>query len=70
VLISDGGGEFPVQGRAKKVWPLQAIRVASVVDRQVRAQRSSNAIDAFKDGRQLGTYWAIRTEMVTSVEVV
>ena len=63
ILISDGGGHVQEQEKPKRLWPLHAFRVLGVIDSQVRALRKRSAIDAFKAGRQNGTYWGIWTNI-------
>ncbi len=63
ILISDGGGHMQEQEKPKRLWPLHAFRVLGVIDSQVRALRKRSAIDAFKAGRQKGTYWGIWTNI-------
>jgi NTE family protein len=61
VLVSDGGGEPKKQRRVPVDWPRQMIRVMFVLDREVRAQRSSTLVDGFRRGEYGGAYWGIRT---------
>jgi NTE family protein len=63
VLISDGGGLMGPQGRPRALWPLQMLRVLSVIDNQVRSLRKRQAIDAFKGDVRDGAYWGIRTNI-------
>ena len=63
VLISDGGGRMPDAKRVTSFWPLQLLRVTSVIDNQVRALRKRDVIDEFEHDRRDGTYWGIRTDI-------
>ena len=63
ILISDGGGHIKEQENPKRLWPFHAYRVLGVIDSQVRALRKRSAIDAFKAGRQQGTYWGVWTDI-------
>jgi NTE family protein len=63
VLISDGGGHMLPAPRPRALWPLQMLRVLSVIDNQVRSLRKRQAIDAFKGDLRDGTYWGIRTDI-------
>ncbi len=64
VLVSDGGGQMAAKKRPWRAWPLQTLRVLGVIDNQVRSLRKRELIGDFKAGRQAGTYWGIRTEIV------
>jgi NTE family protein len=63
ILISDGGGQMKAAPRPRAVWPLQLLRLLSVIDNQVRSLRKRQAIDAFKGDLRDGTYWGIRTDI-------
>jgi NTE family protein len=63
VLISDGGGHLPDDPDPPDDWPRQSIRVLQVIDRQVRALRSRQAVGSFKLGLRQGTYWGIRSRV-------
>ena len=63
VLISDGGGHMSPQKRPWTNWPLQLLRVTSVIDNQVRSLRKREAIEDFKSPEWSGTYWGIRTDI-------
>jgi NTE family protein len=63
VLISDGGGHMSAKPHPRGFWPLQLLRVLSVIDNQVRSLRKRQAIDAFKGDVRDGTYWGIRTNI-------
>jgi NTE family protein len=64
VLVSDGGGKMADQKRPRSLWPLQLLRVLTVMDNQVRALRKRQLIDDYQaqNGLHLdGSYWGIRT---------
>jgi len=63
VLVSDGGAKMADEPRPRSFWPLQLLRVLSVIDNQVRAQRTEHLIEAYKQATQPlgGAYWGIRT---------
>ena len=54
---------MPPAPRPRALWPLQLLRLLSVIDNQVRSLRKRQAIDAFKGDVRDGTYWGIRTEI-------
>lgn len=63
VLISDGGGYMAPQKRPWTNWPLQLLRVTSVIDNQVRALRKREAIEDYESSIWDGAYWGIRTDI-------
>ena len=63
ILISDGGGRMGPEPKPHAFWPLQLLRVMSVIDNQVRSLRKRQAIDAFVAGVRDGTYWGIHTDI-------
>jgi NTE family protein len=63
VLISDGGGQMKPEPRPRRIWPLQVLRVLSVIDNQVRSLRKRHAIAAFEADIRDGAYWGIRTDI-------
>jgi NTE family protein len=63
ILVSDGGGHLSPAERPRGFWPLQVLRVLSVIDSQVRALRKRQTIDGYKAGIRKGTYWGIRTNI-------
>jgi NTE family protein len=65
ILVSDGGGRLGAKPRPRALWPLQAYRVLSVIDNQVRSLRKRQAIDAFEGGLRAGVYWGIRTNIAS-----
>ena len=65
VLVSDAGGKLESEPSPKEDWARHAVRVASIVDNQVRCLRKREIIAAFKDpdDDHDGTYWGIRTDI-------
>jgi NTE family protein len=63
VLVSDGGGQLSAKTRVRTNWPLQARRVLSVIDSQVRALRKRQVIGSFAAGIRQGAYWGIWSEV-------
>jgi NTE family protein len=63
VLVSDGGGQLQPDARPMHNWLSHGIRIAAIVDNQVRSLRKRQLIDAYKNGVRLGAYWGIRTNI-------
>ena len=63
VLISDGGGQLEPARRVAGFWPLQLLRVASVIDNQARSLRKHDAIAEFLGEQWRGAYWGIGTDI-------
>jgi NTE family protein len=63
VLISDAGGHMGNAVSPRSLWPLQILRVLSVIDNQVRDLRKNQAVQSFVDGRRTGAYWGIRSHV-------
>jgi NTE family protein len=63
VLISDAGGHMGNEPRPRSLWPLQFLRVLSVIDNQVRALRKRQAVLSFIQGQRSGAYWGIRSHV-------
>jgi NTE family protein len=65
VLVSDAGGKLESDPTPKEDWARHSIRVAGIVDNQVRCLRKRQIIEAFKDPNDGhdGTYWGIRTDI-------
>lgn len=61
VLVSDGGAPFSDNPRPWGFWPLQAIRILSCIDNQVRSLRKRNLMESFKKHERQGCYWGIGT---------
>lgn len=62
ILVSDGGGQVESDEDPHRDWARHSIRIANVLDRQVRSLRKRQCIAAFKRGRP-GAYWGIRTKI-------
>lgn len=63
VLISDAGGHIADMPRPRALWPLQLLRVLSVIDNQVRDLRKSQAVQSYLSGERTGAYWGIRSDV-------
>jgi len=63
VLISDAGGHMGNARSPSSFWPLQLLRVLSVIDNQVRDLRKRQAVVSFIDGHRTGAYWGIRSHV-------
>lgn len=65
ILVSDGGGAFETQTAPKTDWARHSVRVAEIVDSQVRSLRKRQLIDSYIGPQQerLGTYWGIRSQI-------
>jgi NTE family protein len=63
VLISDAGGHMGSKRRPSALWPLQILRVLTVVDNQVRDLRKRQAVLSFIDQHRTGAYWGIRSHV-------
>jgi NTE family protein len=63
ILVSDAGLPFAQRPTQLPDWLSQLRRTASLIDRQVRAQRRGNLVDEFEDGFRLGTLWTIQTSL-------
>jgi NTE family protein len=60
VLVSDGGGRMSPTGKVPRDWLRASLRVASVVDNQVRSLRKRQVVGSFAANDRQGTYWGIR----------
>ncbi len=68
ILVSDGGGHLAPQEEPARDWPRHGLRVAELLDRQVRALRKRQVIASYKlpaDQRdhRAGAYWGIRSDI-------
>lgn len=63
VLISDAGGHMASKPRPSGLWPLQILRVLSVIDNQVRDLRKRQAVLSLIDRQRTGAYWGIRSHV-------
>jgi NTE family protein len=63
VLVCDGGGQMAPEEKVHTDWVRHSMRVASVVDNQVRSLRKRAVIDGFERGDRKGAYWSIRSDV-------
>lgn len=63
ILVSDGGGQLDTDTSPKRNWAQHGIRVAAIVDGQVRALRKRQLIDAFERKYREGSYWSMRSDI-------
>jgi len=63
LLVSDGGGQMEPEPDPATDWARHSIRVASVIDNQVRSLRKRSLIGSFVTGSRNGTFWGIRTDI-------
>lgn len=63
LLVSDGGGMLKPVVAPRRNWAQHGIRVAEIVDGQVRALRKRQLIDGFERGARTGTYWSVRSDV-------
>lgn len=63
ILVSDGGGQMTPEPKVHGDWARHSIRIASVIDNQVRSLRVRQAIAGFERGDRTGAYWGIRTRI-------
>jgi NTE family protein len=63
VLISDAGGHMGSKPGQSALWPLQMLRVLSVIDNQVRDLRKRQAVLSFIQKERIGAYWGIRSHV-------
>lgn len=63
VLVSDAGGKTQAEEEPETDWPRHSYRVLNLIDNQVRSLRKRWLIDDFKEGRQKGAFWGIRTDI-------
>ncbi|MEM7093295.1 MAG: patatin-like phospholipase family protein [Actinomycetota bacterium] len=63
ILVSDGGGVMGTETDPKRDWARHGIRVAGIVDGQVRALRKRQVIGLFGQGVREGSYWGMRGDV-------
>lgn len=63
ILVSDGGGSLGVDQKPKRDWARHGVRVAGIVDGQVRALRKRQIIGLYQNGFREGTYWSVRSDV-------
>jgi NTE family protein len=65
ILVSDGGGHTAAEPDPHHDWARHAYRVLNLIDSQVRALRTRQLIELFKQGERKGSYWGIRQNLTT-----
>lgn len=68
VFVSDGGGKMQAQAEPEDDWVQHSIRVADIVDNQVRSLRKRLLIDSYRaaagaENHRKGCYWGIRSDV-------
>jgi NTE family protein len=63
VLVSDAGKKMKHEENPKRNWPLQLLRVLTVMDNQVRELRTGSLLKAYQDKQFGGTYWATYSDI-------
>ena len=65
ILVSDGGGQMAADPKPHSDWAMHFIRIAEVIDNQVRNLRKGQAIGSFKNKKDVhtGAYWGIRSDI-------
>jgi NTE family protein len=58
ILVSDAGKKMKHEEKPKRNWPLQLLRVLTVMDNQVRELRTGSLLKSYQDKQFAGTYWA------------
>jgi NTE family protein len=63
IVVSDGGGHLEPLPSPAINWISHGLRVAGLVDNQVRSLRKRQLIGSYVSGKRKGTYWGIRTQL-------
>lgn len=63
VLVSDAGQRFKAQAAQPSDWLRQFVRVADVIDSQVRSLRKVQLVDSFLDHHRAGAYWSVSSDV-------
>ncbi|OXM71289.1 patatin-like phospholipase family protein [Amycolatopsis vastitatis] len=63
VLVSDAGKKMKHEDRPQRNWPMQLLRVLTVMDNQVRELRTGSLLKAYEDKQFAGTYWATYSDI-------
>ncbi|MEU5258631.1 patatin-like phospholipase family protein [Amycolatopsis sp. NPDC021455] len=63
VLVSDAGKKMQHEDRPKRNWPMQLLRVLTVMDNQVRELRTGSLLKSYQDKTYAGTYWATYSDI-------
>ncbi len=62
LLVSDGGGRVGPDEEVARDWVRQMVRVADVIDNQMRSLRTRQLLASFGLGLRSGAYWSLRSE--------
>ena len=63
IFVSDGGGRLQPEEKPASNWASHALRIGSMVDRQVRSLRYRELINAYISGEISGAYWGTFTNI-------
>lgn len=63
IVVSDAGGRLGAEPDPPSDWAQHSLRVAKVVDSQVRALRKRQVVDAYQGDRRDGAYLGIRSDV-------
>jgi NTE family protein len=67
LFVSDGGAPFVPEPSPWRNWLMHSIRVADLIDHQVRSLRKRDLIDSYQskdqDRKRTGAYWGIDTDI-------
>jgi NTE family protein len=63
ILVSDAAGKTQPEGDPHSDWARHGIRIADVIDNQVRSLRKRQVVASFVTGQRLGSYWSIRGDI-------
>jgi NTE family protein len=64
ILVSDAGKKMKHEDKPKRNWPMQLLRVLTVMDNQVRELRTGSLLKSYQDKQFAGTYWATYSNIV------
>ncbi|MCP3938508.1 MAG: patatin-like phospholipase family protein [Actinomycetia bacterium] len=63
ILVSDGGGMLGTETSPKRNWVQHGMRIAAIVDGQVRTLRKRQLIGGYESNLRDGAYWGIRSDV-------
>jgi len=63
VLVSDAGKKMKHENKPRHNWPMQLLRVLTVMDNQVRELRTGSLLKSYEDKVYAGTYWATYSDI-------
>jgi NTE family protein len=63
VVVSDAGGQISPEEKPAGDWARHSLRITNLLDRQVRALRKREILDALCSGRRKGVYWRMSGEI-------